>query len=538
MVPPSSSSQGVVAGAEDVVTAEVVTEKDEGTEGAEKDSIATEEGTEKDSIAVAYVSQLLSQLPPRIKRWWLPNVLSLLDDVCDDQGILPVGSACSCSEVWLIGIKAFMTVWNLESSHSVDEDATKRATYSECCCEIDEPRQKFIIEQHDPQVLVGDVELLSQSQVFNLVTHKPVILPWMALFGLGFSCTSITKQSSIRASNKGCVRNKQGSTGTTFEGVRKVIVKHRPKVSFLENVEELASTYDVDGLETSDLDYVKDVFADNKMTLLDVSMDARRHGSYNQLLRLWMIVYDLPRETIVRLHVEEKFHDILNCLGMEPYPPERFFLTRHEISELLADHLNCDDSVKKHREDPKWQSVHEEFFSEQGFTWPPPSDLDLPRSFSTRQHEMIWASNKLFPAEAPGKWQWFDANHSIERVLHIGEAHLKNPWSDCIPTFTGQSCMVGRLLDEIDGLTFKHLHPVEGFRMKGWDVNDWVVPIGGSSADIEKKTLTNILGNMWSLFHFCPLLVAALGCVNWNECRPASATPESNGSRSSESGTS
>ena len=103
------------------MTAEVVTEKDEGTEGAEKDSIATEEGTEKDSIAVAYVSQLVSQLPPRIKRWWLPNVLSLLDDVCDDQGILPVGSACSCSEVWLIGIKAFMTVWN--RSHY--EDTTK-----------------------------------------------------------------------------------------------------------------------------------------------------------------------------------------------------------------------------------------------------------------------------------------------------------------------------------------------------------------------------------------------------------------------------
>ena len=73
------------------VTAEVTEKDTDSVEGGD----VTDEVTEKDSIAVAYVSQLLSQLPPRIKKWWLPNVLSLLDYACDDEGILPVGSACS-----------------------------------------------------------------------------------------------------------------------------------------------------------------------------------------------------------------------------------------------------------------------------------------------------------------------------------------------------------------------------------------------------------------------------------------------------------
>ena len=119
--------------------------------------------------------------------------------------------------------------------------------------------------------------------------------------------------------------------------------------------------------------------------------------------------------------------------------------------------------------------MHEQIFSAAGIAWPPPQEK-LQTGWRAREAEMIFLADQLFPPQKgfSGR-QYFDANHSAERVFKCqpksGNYTAKNPWKRKIPTFTGQTAMVMRLTDEYGKTRIRGIHPIEGFGLIGWDLS-------------------------------------------------------------------
>ena len=317
---------------------------------------------------------------------------------------------------------------------------------------------------------------------------------------------------------KACVRRKIGETGETFDGAEKLIGRQRNKITFLENLEALKTVYEWDGKVTSDLDYIREVFEGKGMTMLHCSMDSLIHGAPHSLHRLWMIIFDIPAWKSKALNVEAKFLEILNSLKLDPSKPEDFFLTEDQINSVLSPGVRFSVSkTKKAKEDEKWKLVHEQCCSENNLTWPPTIE-HVPLKLR-RQSEVVVICNELFPATLVGVWEWIDTNHTLERTLKLmsSSSSVRRPWHAMPPTFTGYSSIVGRQLTEDGTVIFKHIHPIEGFNMKGWDLSQWSRPVGSQDARVTLDVLNGIVGNMWSMYHFLPLFIAAAGCVNWDE---------------------
>lgn len=166
------------------------------------------------------------------------------------------------------------------------------------------------------------------------------------------------------------------------------------------------------------------------------------------------------------------------------------------------------------KEAPKWKKTHEQFFSQVlGMTWPPLCE-HLPNGLLPREAENVMAADSLYPPKEPG-WQWMDANHSLEFTFQFEpdkmfsddhNVNLRSPWSPLVPTFTCNSCIVGRLLDTAGHKTFKALNVLEGFMMQGWGLEDWKeLPLASgdimyskgliekSTPSQKKKTIRNLL---------------------------------------------
>ena len=67
----------------------------------------------------------------------------------------------------------------------------------------------------------------------------------------------------------------------------------------------------------------------------------------------------------------------------------------------------------KKSKNAEWKAVHEQIYSVHGFQWPPEVDEFLRLGFLTREAEIIWLANRLFPEQGEG-WQWFDTNHTAQ----------------------------------------------------------------------------------------------------------------------------
>ena len=52
----------------------------------------------------------------------------------------------------------------------------------------------------------------------------------------------------------------------------------------------------------------------------------------------------------------------------------------------------------------------------------------------------------------------------------------------------------GRQLTEDGTVIFKHIHPIEGFNMKGWDLSLWSRPVGSQDARVTLDVLNGIVG--------------------------------------------
>lgn len=290
------------------------------------------------------------------------------------------------------------------------------------------------------------------------------------------------------------------------------------------------------------------------MTCIAICFDGRITGSPKKHDRIFFVIYGTLHPRVAKtLGVEGKFNELFNCMRQPMLDVNLFLLSEDDLGGGGLGQDDDDDESTMVK--PKatagrdgWKRVHEEFFLRYlpDTTWPVAAQLMQPilaLGFNTRSAEMIVAFNLKWPLEAPdsqpmgdeAQWESFDANMSLERLVGYpggGKAggNVRNPWKRYIPCLTGGTQLAMRRRQGNDTI-FKHLHPLEAFQMNGWHLNAWKQTEGdhggvtlmhplqqraSGEGHTPLKTLRHMAGNMWSCYHYVPVMMAAIGAHTWD----------------------
>ena len=262
------------------------------------------------------IVQYHQRLPKAIQLQWLSNLKSVLAGFTDARGKMPVGSACSGSDIWVHCFAALRSFWKAQYNLQVPP--------IESCfvAELEPSKQDFLRQQFDNAMMVADVADVSKQRVWNLQSEKLEFVKWPKVFGGGFSCKGPSKQNSQRKKNVGCVRGGFTSTGETFEGCRQIITKFRPCISFLENVTDITQVTEDDetGVSQSDADYIVSCFEKVGFCVIPLEFSAREYGSPAERVRWWCIILDIPPEHAAR--AKDLFFTVFNSIKQKPFPVE------------------------------------------------------------------------------------------------------------------------------------------------------------------------------------------------------------------------
>ena len=391
--------------------------------------------------------------------------------------------------------------------------------------ERDDKKRDFLDNQHDIDILFTEVSMLRNTKAPDARTGELKMVPGCNFFHYGFSCLGITRLNSHRVENKGCTRRGEQSTGLTFEDGFAYIVRFRPKISILENLQDIESTYETDEGPTSDKAFVIEKFEKENFTVVFVKVDARDTGSPKALRRAYFVVYDIPKHISQLLGLEVAFFRVHAALKLPAYDVEDFLMTG--VTEATF----CVSPNKGGKRAPDWKCAHEQLFSQEGLQWPVNPCVFTVAGFGDRETEVIFLADKVFPAKAAG-WQFMDANLSADWIFGLNKAgrgapsegkswlgsKLNNPWKDHVPTWTGKSQMAGRkttVTGDVVHAEIRRIHPLEGFQMNLWSVDKWSDRFYSASTDVDQ--LGDLCGNSWSLFHYVPIVMAAFGAISWSE---------------------
>ena len=383
----------------------------------------------------------------------------------EDDGslLLPIGSACSGTDIWAHNLEAFF-----EAAHLMFDIEVPHVRV-EFACDNCPKRQKFLREQFaDLEMIVPDCSVFSEMKtkggvadnVHNIITGKPARLPHARGYGAGFSCTSISNCHNGRKEFSGCVREHKGATGITFWHQHSYIVRYRPVVSVLENVPNLAQEVALEGgTLTSDLKYINESFEKKQMASMSTIMNRKTFGSPQEGLRLFIAVFDILPKTAEIHNVEGRILAFIQRLcEPEVLSPNAIMLDDDQIDAIGND--RPDSKRASNAETTRWLPDHQVFFEENGLAWPPGEEvlaiaLSGYKSFRPREAEVVFAAHLIYPCEPQhrGRWQFFDANCTMQRVFgwppgvdKEGNAKkIKNPWKvDTLPCQVGSSVMAGR----------------------------------------------------------------------------------------------
>ena len=241
-------------------------------------------------------------------------------------------------------------------------------------CENDEAKQAFLKGQHAVDALFTNVTDLSSRSAYCALKQNFSIVHWPRFFSGGFSCKSVSKQNQKRSVFKECIRNKEGSTGETFDCIFNFGVKSRPPLQILENLKDLDSpSKDAPAKDnTSEADYIVAKYAENDFTAIVVVDAASSHGSVATRGRLWFVVFDIPPSIAEDLQIEPKLRMLFDSMQMDPLPIETFLMDDDEKKRWgNTDDLSYQPS-KKAKDGPlKWRDSHEALYALAGTPWPP-----------------------------------------------------------------------------------------------------------------------------------------------------------------------
>ena len=81
------------------------------------------------------------------------------------------------------------------------------------------------------------------------------------------------------------------SSGVTFEHIKQYVLKARPKITWLENVPEVAQGVGNDELDyASDAEYIQTQSEQNDFVAVTLSFNCNEYGSLATRLGLWVVI--------------------------------------------------------------------------------------------------------------------------------------------------------------------------------------------------------------------------------------------------------
>ena len=120
----------------------------------------------EETVMYKAIVQYHQRLPKAIQLQWLSNLKSVLAGLTDARGKMPVGSACSGSDIWLHCFTALRAFWQAQYNVQVPP--------IESCfvAELEPSKQDFLRQQFDVAMMVADVADVSKQRVWNLQSEK------------------------------------------------------------------------------------------------------------------------------------------------------------------------------------------------------------------------------------------------------------------------------------------------------------------------------------------------------------------------------
>lgn len=313
---------------------------------------------------------------------------------------------------------------------------------------------------------------------------------------------------------EGCVQRGEGSTGSTYMGIRNFLERSRPLVSILENVVELSEKTE-DMSAESDLEFIIQDLDSIGFQTRCFRFNATAYGSRCDRERLYFVVVDC-RPGVASQRMFSLMANVLNAMKTEPASFDDFIIP----DDALGDWAPPQEppKSKRSRENEAWVDRHMDIYREYDVYWPPQLSSEMSAVLNMWGERAAQVGHFLHAMFPPGdaQWQFVDLNHTLERTLRFPPAPgkpLHCPWRYTCPTLTSMSKILIRRQTALPGgaLVLRALHPLEAFRLMGWDLPWWTKPLW--SADVTPELLTNMAGNAFSGYAVTPVLIAALGSV-------------------------
>ena len=408
------------------------------------------------------------------------------------------------------------------------------------------PRKRSLyMRQHEPRVMVDLLETLSNSRVRNCAAAGSfTALPPAFSYDGGFPCTSRTGLSSKSGANANCVQDTlDGSrddtaTGNGYRDIESNLLIHWPELCFLENICKLFQKKK--GTEMSDGEHITDRLNEIGFRAFNTQGDHRQFGAWSVRWRAYWIalLHVDPNDPAV----EHFFNSLLMAMQVDAEfeaSPLSFLTLDDNIRKQEAESLGLpqfrDTSGSAEPTDPKsygWKMFHKRVCD-----LGTPAELEpLPFPYeateaqkeyvclgglSTREKEALLILDRFFPPEAV--YEFIDINADLgwtcKSIIKTDtepwawNTQVKSPWHACPATDAGSTKYCFRYSPDLCTRQVRVIEPHEEYRMQGWDLGDWRVPVFPPDEVVGRdhlNLLSDLAGNSFSLFHCTPVFVCAL----------------------------
>ena len=106
--------------------------------------------------------------------------------------------------------------------------------------ELDKEKIRFIMQNHSPQYIFGDMECLLETQAYDYWSESLQDVPdECEVIICGFSCKDLSMLNPKRKYLRDCLNRYDTTSGKTFICLQKIIAKLKPQVVIMENVKTL-----------------------------------------------------------------------------------------------------------------------------------------------------------------------------------------------------------------------------------------------------------------------------------------------------------
>jgi len=438
-------------------------------------------------------------------------------------GLCPSGldfswaSGCSGTDIMFKALGALSNYWQSAFGLQVGFPCAFK-------CEADPRKREFLRSQFDAKIIFEKVEDLLNQRAVNTIDGSCQFVPYSRGFASGFSCTSRSSASVHASRNVNCVQRGTEATGLTYRACADYVFRSGQEIAILENVAKLEEKGDGD---LSDAEYIVMDFTQHDYACVPIKFDAACYGSWPHRLRLYFVA--IKGNTELNRARLRQMQAWLSCMAIGPGAAEDVIMTESELEAWYgtrgsppAKRTRQDDTLK----DRAFKMEHMEIFAAAGVTWPPTFSkydgaIDY-RGMSNRMKECAYFYHEAFPTQADelGDWVAVNLNESLGRTMGYpaqAEGRLKNPWvRPQLGTLTGSSRWCVRRQQTATSVPqIRLLTGVEAMRCIGWDLSFWA-QLGHANlpAAVDDDLLTNMAGNAFSAYRFCPVaacVMAAFG---------------------------